>query len=41
MGIEKNRLLTTGYAFSRPIADNSTIEGQRQNRRVELKFLGY
>ncbi len=41
MGIEKNRLLTTGYAFSRPIADNSTIEGQRQNRRVELKILGY
>lgn len=41
MGIEKNRLVTTGYAFSRPIADNSTIEGQRQNRRVELKILGY
>ncbi len=41
MGIEKNRLVTTGYAFSCPIADNSTIEGQRQNRRVELKILGY
>ena len=35
-GIDKNRLSTIGYGFSRPIATNSTDEGRALNRRVEL-----
>ncbi len=40
-GISKERLVTMGYAFSKPIADNETKEGRKQNRRVEFKVLGY
>ena len=35
-GIDKNRLSTIGYGFSRPIATNATDEGRALNRRVEL-----
>ena len=35
-GIDKNRLSTIGYGFSRPIATNITPEGRALNRRVEL-----
>ena len=35
-GIDKNRLSTIGYGFSRPIATNATNEGRALNRRVEL-----
>ena len=35
-GINKNRLSTVGYGFSRPIATNITPEGRALNRRVEL-----
>jgi chemotaxis protein MotB len=35
-GIQSTRLSATGYADTRPIASNSTVEGQRANRRVEL-----
>jgi len=41
MGIDKNKLITEGYAYKKPIADNKTEEGRTKNRRVEFKILGY
>lgn len=38
-GASIERLVPRGYGESRPIADNSTEEGQAQNRRVEFKIL--
>jgi outer membrane protein OmpA-like peptidoglycan-associated protein len=37
--IERDRLILTGYGDRLPIADNSTPEGQAQNRRVEFILL--
>ncbi|MBQ4178597.1 MAG: OmpA family protein [Elusimicrobia bacterium] len=37
-GIEKERVSTEGFGFSRPIASNKTAEGRAQNRRTEMKF---
>ena len=37
-GVEKERVTTEGFGFSRPIASNDTAEGRAQNRRTELKF---
>jgi outer membrane protein OmpA-like peptidoglycan-associated protein len=31
-----NQITIRGYGAERPIADNSTEEGMRQNRRVEI-----
>ena len=38
-GIEANRISTKGYGMSKPIADNTTEEGRKQNRRVELTIV--
>ncbi len=38
-GIAQNRLEYKGYAFSQPVAPNTTEEGRAQNRRVEFKVL--
>ncbi|MCX2742147.1 OmpA family protein [Pontibacter anaerobius] len=35
-GVDRSRMTTMGYAADQPIADNSTAEGRRQNRRVEI-----
>jgi len=35
-GVDKKRLKSVGYGMEKPIADNSTKEGQAKNRRVEL-----
>ena len=35
-GVDSSRLSSVGYAFSRPIADNTTKEGRQKNRRVDL-----
>ncbi len=36
LGIEANRVVYEGKSFREPIADNSTAEGRRINRRVEV-----
>ncbi len=35
-GVSPSRLNAIGYGESRPIGDNSTADGQRLNRRVEI-----
>lgn len=36
MGIETTRLTAKGYGETKPIGDNTTIEGKVNNRRVEF-----
>lgn len=38
-GIEESRLVALGYGEQRPVADNATAEGRRQNRRIVLVIL--
>jgi lipid-binding SYLF domain-containing protein len=35
-GVDKSRLTAKGYGEDRPVAKNSTSEGRRKNRRVDL-----
>ncbi len=39
-GIDPSRLESKGYAFTQPVAPNSTPEGREKNRRVEFKVIG-
>ncbi|WP_237144630.1 OmpA family protein [Pontibacter pamirensis] len=36
LGVENGRLQAKGYSYDQPIADNTTVEGRQQNRRVEI-----
>jgi outer membrane protein OmpA-like peptidoglycan-associated protein len=36
-GVSGNRINTQGLGPSNPVADNSTVEGRAENRRVEIK----
>jgi outer membrane protein OmpA-like peptidoglycan-associated protein len=38
-GVETHRLQVIGLGTARPVADNGTQEGRRQNRRVVLRLL--
>ena len=35
-GLAGDRLQSVGYGVERPVADNTTSEGRRKNRRVEI-----
>ena len=37
--IDRKRLVSAGYGFERPIADNATALGRAKNRRVEFRLL--
>jgi outer membrane usher protein len=39
-GIEKSRMHALGYGSNKPIADNNTKEGRRQNNRIEVVIEG-
>ncbi len=39
-GVSRKRLVSAGYGFERPIADNATALGRAKNRRVEFRVLG-
>ena len=36
-GVSRNRLTAEGYGEESPVADNSTVEGRAQNRRVAMR----
>jgi len=38
-GVAKERLSAAGFGMERPIADNGTADGRRENRRVEFHIL--
>jgi outer membrane protein OmpA-like peptidoglycan-associated protein len=38
-GVDINRMTTLGKGIHEPVADNNTIEGRLQNRRVEIYIL--
>lgn len=40
-GISKDRFISAGYGFSKPIATNETPEGRQMNRRTEFKIVEY
>ncbi len=39
-GVDEDRIEALGYGESRPIADNNTATGRKQNRRIEFRVLG-
>jgi len=38
-GISEEMLISEGYADTQPVASNDTVEGRKQNRRVEFKVI--
>lgn len=39
LGVDSERLTPRGFGADRPIADNSTVEGRAQNRRIEIRVI--
>ena len=40
IGVDPNKMVATGAGEAKPIAENSTKEGQAKNRRVEIEVTG-
>ncbi|MDT8421052.1 MAG: OmpA family protein [Desulfuromonadales bacterium] len=41
VGITGDRLSATGFGEYRPVADNETVEGRAQNRRIQINLVPY
>ena len=39
LGVNRNRLVARGVGATQPTANNATLEGRRQNRRIEISIL--
>ena len=39
-GVSPKQVVALGYGETRPIADNSTLAGRQQNRRIEIRVTG-
>lgn len=39
-GVAADKIYTSGYGITRPVADNGTAEGRAANRRVEIRIHG-
>lgn len=37
-GVQRKRLIVEGHGAAQPIADNSTVHGRQQNRRIDLEL---
>jgi outer membrane protein OmpA-like peptidoglycan-associated protein len=35
-GVKESRIIAVGFGETKPITDNSTAEGRKQNRRVKI-----
>ena len=40
LGVAEDRLMAVGFGEDRPVADNTSEEGRRRNRRVEIRTVG-
>jgi len=38
-GIDESRMVYAGYGSKNPVAENATADGQKKNRRIEIKIL--
>jgi outer membrane protein OmpA-like peptidoglycan-associated protein len=38
-GVDKNRMSQKGFADTKSIADNKTLKGRAQNRRVDIEVI--
>ncbi|PLX95680.1 MAG: chemotaxis protein MotB [Desulfuromonas sp.] len=41
VGVTGDRLSATGFGEYRPVADNETVEGRAQNRRIQINLVPY
>lgn len=41
IGIENTRMTYAGYGPMNPVSDNTTEEGRKKNRRIEIKFIAH
>jgi len=40
MGVAQGNIVATGYGQNHPVAENNTVAGRAQNRRVQLVVSG-
>jgi chemotaxis protein MotB len=40
MGLDSSKIAAIGYADTRPIADNNSVENKAKNRRIEITIVG-